>query len=276
MTKYTEVEVGARFGRLVTIEVPHSVKTNGRSHTMVTVQCDCGESKLIRVSNLFDGHTRSCGCLQRELTSERRVRETATDREEKYASAGIEKSENDRWCPGCAQFHDISAFGKSKHKSSGLNTYCKEYNRKKRIEKYKENPEKERKASLKYYHLNVDKVKKYRYTYVRIRKEVFERANSKRRALIMGAETGIISAQDYADLLEEYNSTCWICGRSFDIVQLNWDHYQPLVKGGKHSKENLRPSCVDCNRSKHAKWPITEEILEDIRNYSLSKVVNPD
>ena len=34
-------------------------------------KCECGEHTEVRISKLLKGNTRSCGCLARELTSER-------------------------------------------------------------------------------------------------------------------------------------------------------------------------------------------------------------
>lgn len=60
--------IGKRFGRL-TVE-----KYCGRSggHPTWKVACDCGKDKILAHSNLVK-RTRSCGCLQRQLLSARRV-----------------------------------------------------------------------------------------------------------------------------------------------------------------------------------------------------------
>jgi len=47
-----------RFGRLVIIE-----RTGNNSYRC---QCDCGNEAIVEGYNLRRGHTRSCGCLQRE------------------------------------------------------------------------------------------------------------------------------------------------------------------------------------------------------------------
>ena len=59
---------GQRFGRLVAKEM-----TNKRSGRGVVWQClcDCGEIKLIDSHSLCRGHTKSCGCLHDERTSDR-------------------------------------------------------------------------------------------------------------------------------------------------------------------------------------------------------------
>lgn len=50
---------GQRFGKLVAKE---RVGTIG-SRSMWRCQCDCGNTSIVSVSNLRNGHTQSCGCL---------------------------------------------------------------------------------------------------------------------------------------------------------------------------------------------------------------------
>ena len=54
--------VGQRFGRLTVLEAmpPESQKC----------MCDCGNILNVRTSNLTNGNTKSCGCLQKDRTSE--------------------------------------------------------------------------------------------------------------------------------------------------------------------------------------------------------------
>ncbi len=57
-----QIPIGTEYERLTTIS--ETFKKNGR--TYITCQCTCGTVKDIQVSHLREGHTRSCGCLQRE------------------------------------------------------------------------------------------------------------------------------------------------------------------------------------------------------------------
>jgi hypothetical protein len=54
---------GDRFGRLVVLGYGHTNRHGNRCYRCV---CDCGDSTVIRGDKLKSGHTRSCGCLQRE------------------------------------------------------------------------------------------------------------------------------------------------------------------------------------------------------------------
>ena len=60
--------IGKRFGRLVVI----SRAPNGRNwHTRWNCICDCGNQCIVSASHLKNGHTQSCGCLNREITATR-------------------------------------------------------------------------------------------------------------------------------------------------------------------------------------------------------------
>lgn len=58
---------GARFGRLMAVEIDHRTE----SHIWWRCLCDCGTPKVVLASQLTGGRTRSCGCLRREVTAAR-------------------------------------------------------------------------------------------------------------------------------------------------------------------------------------------------------------
>jgi hypothetical protein len=60
--------IGRQFGRLTVTKYSH---TNGRNLAMWHCSCSCGSPSLVVSGNaLRTGNTESCGCLQRERTSE--------------------------------------------------------------------------------------------------------------------------------------------------------------------------------------------------------------
>jgi hypothetical protein len=59
---------GQRFERLLVIEKARAPSPNGGS--LWLCRCDCGAEKLLNSSNLRNGTTRSCGCLQSEIATE--------------------------------------------------------------------------------------------------------------------------------------------------------------------------------------------------------------
>jgi len=61
------IQIGMRFGRWVIIS-----ETNqpGKRRSFFC-QCDCGNLKVVTLVDLSSGHSKSCGCLRREVTIER-------------------------------------------------------------------------------------------------------------------------------------------------------------------------------------------------------------
>lgn len=58
---------GKRFGRLTVLEWVPSER--GDAHWLC--RCDCGTEKVVNGKSLRDGHSKSCGCYQREEVSQR-------------------------------------------------------------------------------------------------------------------------------------------------------------------------------------------------------------
>lgn len=66
MTKMIDM-IGKKIGRLTVIERgPNNAQ--GKAHWKCL--CDCGKIVLVSGTNLRNGKTQSCGCLQRDRTSE--------------------------------------------------------------------------------------------------------------------------------------------------------------------------------------------------------------
>lgn len=57
---------GQRFGRLTAIK---EVGANERRHNLWKCKCDCGNEAVVTATSLLSGHTKSCGCLMREVNS---------------------------------------------------------------------------------------------------------------------------------------------------------------------------------------------------------------
>ena len=61
---------GRKFGRLTVIErAEDHIQPNGKHQIQWLCKCDCGSEVIVRGSNLKNGNTKSCGCLQKEMTS---------------------------------------------------------------------------------------------------------------------------------------------------------------------------------------------------------------
>lgn len=60
------VAIGAKFGRLTSIEAPTVVE----GITKIRCRCECGAEKLFQRDHLFSGRSKSCGCLRKQVVSE--------------------------------------------------------------------------------------------------------------------------------------------------------------------------------------------------------------
>ena len=52
---------------------------------------------------------------------------------------------------------------------------------------------------------------------------------------------------------------CHYCGEKVPHRELTMDHLVPLSRGGRSTKENLVPSCKDCNNRKRTMLPLEWE-----------------
>lgn len=60
---------GTRFGRLVAVALVE--RDEDRNNHIWRFACDCGATTDKRIKNVSSGHTRSCGCLHRDITTAR-------------------------------------------------------------------------------------------------------------------------------------------------------------------------------------------------------------
>jgi hypothetical protein len=66
-----EINVGDTFGRLTILKEvdAYIIPSTGKKHRRFLCKCDCGSEKIIRLCLMKNGHTKSCGCLQKEIVS---------------------------------------------------------------------------------------------------------------------------------------------------------------------------------------------------------------
>lgn len=84
---------GMRFGRLVVAgRADNYISPNGFQNTQWFCDCDCGNKVIVAQSNLRNGDTQSCGCLFREIASERKFEDLTGQRFGKLTV--IERVEN--------------------------------------------------------------------------------------------------------------------------------------------------------------------------------------
>ena len=70
MSKRTTCEHGAVYGRLTLLSLGGmKYLQSGKRRATFVCRCHCGTIVELIASNVLNGHTQSCGCLQRERTS---------------------------------------------------------------------------------------------------------------------------------------------------------------------------------------------------------------
>jgi len=63
--RHVKIPVGTRFSRLTVTDVPVTRSLNGEH--IYTCKCDCGTIKKYYTHKLKTGHTKSCGCLRKDV-----------------------------------------------------------------------------------------------------------------------------------------------------------------------------------------------------------------
>jgi 5-methylcytosine-specific restriction endonuclease McrA len=76
-------------------------------------------------------------------------------------------------------------------------------------------------------------------------------ARAERQRRRRAAESGRV---DYAAILAEHGAICYLCSEAIEGA-LHFDHVIPLVRGGAHVAENIRPTHATCNLRKGARMP---------------------
>ena len=69
MSKYGDL-TGLRFGRLTVIGPTKFTRKSGEVEKAWRCRCDCGNESIVTPTRLSIGTSRSCGCLQREITAQ--------------------------------------------------------------------------------------------------------------------------------------------------------------------------------------------------------------
>lgn len=80
--------IGQKFGRLAVKERSENDK-EGKVQWLCL--CDCGELTIVRRSNLRSGNVNSCGCLQKELASQRAIKNFTTHKHTNTSTYGTWK-----------------------------------------------------------------------------------------------------------------------------------------------------------------------------------------
>lgn len=64
--------IGDQYGRLVVVSENEKKRNEkGRVVRILNCKCSCGNFKDVQFSSLISGNTKSCGCIKKEILTER-------------------------------------------------------------------------------------------------------------------------------------------------------------------------------------------------------------
>lgn len=166
-------------------------------------------------------------------------------------------------CCHCKKDLPETSFYRDSSKRSGYLPRCKEcfklyrtkeslrLSEKKMMQKY---PEKRAAILKKYYENHKDS---YRETQKKYRLTPQFKINHRKHNAIRRARKlkAFVEPVNYYHIYEESNRKCFYCGKPLNFKEAEFDHYIPISRGGLHNTDNIRCSCMYCNRSKGAKMP---------------------
>lgn len=162
-------------------------------------------------------------------------------------------------CCHCQMSFPETDFYNDKSKPSGKKPRCKEcdkqsLNKQIRREYEKQyrvsNPLKRRTILSKWYETNKDHFKEVQAKYRETEQFKTNHRNHSaiRRSRLRGNKFETI---DFLAIYKDH-PFCFYCGKHLLLIEVEFDHFVPVSKGGNHTTDNIRVSCMICNRRKGA------------------------
>jgi 5-methylcytosine-specific restriction endonuclease McrA len=255
--------VGKKFGRLEVIKFAYT--ENKRSHWLC--KCKCGNEVVVKRKLLINNHTKSCGCLRKEISA--------------LINKGIPRSEKIK--------RKISEAHKGKHHSEKTKRKLSEANKGKHLsEEHKQKISKSMKDKMPKFIPNNKGRQHSQETKNKISgamkgnscnykhgltgtKEYRSQLRAKHRARKRNQTPADASMVE----IQKIYSICTLMNEISTNIKWEVDHIKPLSKGGLHHQNNLQILLAVLNHGKHNKWPLTEEeklkyrgiTLKDLKNY---------
>ncbi len=162
-------------------------------------------------------------------------------------------------CCNCKAEFPEDYFYRDKSRPSGRKPRCKacerEYldreNRREYEKEYRnKSPEKRRNIMSRWYEKNSDHYKEVQAAY---RKTDQFKANHRHHSALRRARIHSNRHKDIDFLLIfKKHPFCFYCGSPLELPEVEFDHFIPIAKGGPHVSDNIRVSCMPCNRRKGA------------------------
>lgn len=202
---------GQRFGRLIVVE---SMKTRWKC------LCDCGNETFVDGGHLKSGHTQSCGCLSREISSKNNLIDLAGQRFGRLKVIKLTDKRNwgcSVWECECDCGTSTLATGRSLSIGTKQSCGCLHLESITKHGQYK--------------------TKEYKNSKCRERRELQKQLDSK-------------WTTEMEILLRKFQSKCVVCGST---DRLAVDHVHPLSKGNEAIPGNVAILCISCNSKKNNK-----------------------
>lgn len=277
---------GAIYGRLSV--TGDSGERNPQRRVLWDCLCDCGERVKVTTSSLERGITSSCGCLQREKASERRMRDLSGKRFSKLHVLRLAEGHQDRetsyarWLCRCdcgnehvvqsnhLQNGDVSSCGcwmdvdlsgrrfgkliavgesgKSAHGARRWSCVCDCGGLRISLAA---DLKAGRVISCGCASLEKDTV------YMPLRARNLGAAALARRRARARKAGGVFTARQIEELFKKQRGKCANCGCKLTDTNMARDHRKALAKGGSNDILNMELLCRPCNQRKHAKDEIS-------------------
>lgn len=166
-----------------------------------------------------------------------------------HQSSSPRRSDGKKKCTRCGDIIDRSLFRKDRRNLDGVSSYCKRCGAVLSGNYYRGNRDRVLDRCATYRKKNREKLairgKRYRQENPDKMREHHRNRRARKRDGF-----GNVSAKEWQNILDRFNSKCAKCGDSEDVTM---DHVVPLAKGGKHSADNIQPLCRACNLQKFTK-----------------------
>ena len=106
VNKRSKIQIGEKFGRLTVVKLTGKDKSG---NSLYQCRCHCGGETITRSFSLRNGRAKSCGCLQKEIASQKKSRITLTEKK----------------CSFCGEIKPINQFGRKKESVDGHKSQCR-------------------------------------------------------------------------------------------------------------------------------------------------------
>jgi len=223
------------------------LRWSGPPERLAWCECSCGTKKFVEIYTLGKD-SKSCGHA--------RVATSVTPRAPGAELAAVVTNKR---CTACRVVKPLDNFHRDNASADGRRPRCKEC-----VKSYDDANQSLRNLRAREAYRADPAAKIAKTTAYRRENPAFSDLDS-RIARGGGRVVGDVNPESLQQLRTRYGNACFICGVSFDLTPLHWDHFQPVSKGGDHSIDNLRPACRPCNNRKQARWPFTDAVAHEIR-----------